>query len=94
MYPCVLLSESPLVAQQVELVFDFWGRGGGLLLVCGERFVPVVLRRMQTLYRRVEGDHPAAGPFARLVGIEAAVDLIAAIQERIQPRRRRANTGG
>jgi len=45
------------------------------------------------LDRGMAGDHLATGRLAWLVGIEATVDLVAARQQRVQPRRVRANAG-
>ena len=64
------------------------------MLVASQRVVPVVLRRAESLNGGVADAHPLAGPFTSFVSIEAAVDLIVAIQERTKPRCRRANTGG
>ena len=64
------------------------------MLVASQRVVPVVMRRAEPLDGGMADDHPLAGPFTRFVSIEAAVDLIVAIQERTKPRCRRTNTGG
>jgi hypothetical protein len=67
----------------------WWRRAGkgGLFARGGEDVVPVVSWGMQALDRGMTASHLATGRFAWLVGVEAAVDPVAARQEGVQPRR-------
>jgi hypothetical protein len=69
------------------------GRGGrdergtfGLFAGDGGDVVPVVARGTQALDQPMAGDDLTTGGLARLLGVEAAADLVAARQQRRQPR--------
>ena len=69
-------------------------RGGeGLVAGSGKEIVPVVLGRPEALDGMVAGDHLAAGGFAGLVRVKAAVDLVAPRQQRTKPRSVWPNSG-
>ena len=59
-----------------------------------EHVVPIVLSGAEALDGGVQGDHGASHGVTRGVGIEAAVNLAALVQQRLQPSRVGPCAGG
>lgn len=65
-----------------------------MLLAKCEGVVPIVGQWSQTLYDRMQGDHLDGGEFTRVVGVEAAADVVPTSDQAAEPGRVGSRAGG